>query len=633
MLQSALLQQLDDLIQTFHNQIDTACKGTNCGKLNRLINTYKNKYGNDTYTSKFTFIINDYIHVLLEHNNDDDFEYICSQFGYCDISKCAAAHRIYCKKTKNPSMATNINIAMQQIMDKIHCYYSHTFDIGYRLNASERQSISCSDTEQKSNNELYYNYKLLKIKQLINKKQNFYFSQMKHRHQTKLNQLGNKQPDEIDENMYSFGYKFRYGYSGEHRHSNPQPIPVQPKYSSLKEELTTNAISIMAMDQFNHEYVKAKIHYDSEYCKKTFVPYCDDANMEWTFLIDYVLSLMIYCNYTELQYHFTKTYRDNCGEDHNSFYHLATNLKISIHQFGKPTVDSYVKIFFHGISEQVKFPYYGNVSIFNPLSTTSSFSVATSFTNNNNGMIVEFTDNKGYSTSFSVSWLSDYPNENEYIFIQNGYGLWMRNIFIVKFGYQFNTIIKSVNIIQAIISNQEFDKDVDSMIKDLVIDIMQNNEQTTIYRKYAAGMIKSYFEGRKGIHINYTGWKQETCLFDAFCLSDYEWIRMMDIISLCPNLNRLNVINVNLCSKTLNNIFSILKQNILTLKKINILGNATNSDIRTSVEAFKNRVERCQNVHYRINVDCYKASCDIYINYKKKAMELPEEPESDDSSD
>ena len=35
-----------------------------------------------------------------------------------------------------------MNIAVNiQILDKIHCHYSHCFDIGYKLNKKERQEI------------------------------------------------------------------------------------------------------------------------------------------------------------------------------------------------------------------------------------------------------------------------------------------------------------------------------------------------------------------------------------------------------------------------------------------------------------------------------------------------------------
>ena len=45
--------------------------------------------------------------------------------------------------------------------------------------------------------------------------------------------------------------------------------------------------------------------------------------------IEYLLALMIYSNYAQLQSKFTKTYLQNQGQNHAKFYHWVV-LKISL---------------------------------------------------------------------------------------------------------------------------------------------------------------------------------------------------------------------------------------------------------------------------------------------------------------
>eukprot|EP01084_Bolivina_argentea_P152494 266008_1 len=115
------------------------------------------------------------------------------------------------------------------------------------------------------------------------------------RYQQLSSQL-NEQTDEkmIDQKKYNFGTSFEYGYNGEicgH-------ISVSPKYSSLKEELTNNHIVRLNIVQFNMQYAKAQIVFNSYYRKRLYFKMC----------IENIVSLMFYCNYDQLQFQFSRTY-------------------------------------------------------------------------------------------------------------------------------------------------------------------------------------------------------------------------------------------------------------------------------------------------------------------------------------
>ncbi len=65
---------------------------------------------------------------------------------------------------------------------------------------------------------------------------------------------------------------------------------------------------MLSLSQFDVEYAKAVAHFNTAFCKQHFVlRHEDHIYDEWNLYIDHVLSLMVYCNYTNLQYEFSKT--------------------------------------------------------------------------------------------------------------------------------------------------------------------------------------------------------------------------------------------------------------------------------------------------------------------------------------
>ena len=172
--------------------------------------------------------------------------------------------------------------------------------------------------------------------------------------------------------------------------------------------------------------------------------------------LEHILALMMYCNFTELQCHFSKTYRTDNGQKQAQFYHLGKLLKLTVHTFGLCCLGRGFESFCHGIGEKLSFPMIltgQNASdrwpIFMecPLSTSSSVN----FTNNNNGLIVEFVGED--MNSFSVSWLSGYANESEYLFLQMshdspGEGLKITNIYEPGTGMEYKCILRALQIIE-----------------------------------------------------------------------------------------------------------------------------------------------------------------------------------------
>eukprot|EP01084_Bolivina_argentea_P105456 188843_1 len=358
---------------------------------------------------------------LLQFNDHHDFEEIYQYLGVsCDSDKCISFNRNHRDRATTTFVQNYTDTAMQQIIDKVHCHWTHSFDLGYRLNSKHRRLLDVQNgmDERQSNNDnqkYLLNTKIITRSGMLNKQRTFIENNIQiNPHVAKYNQLNVSNAITDEKCFYSFGFEFYYGYSGENKHRNS--IVISPKYAHLKDELTMNNIYLLTMEQFQTEHTKARFHFSTRHRKQ---------HMKDT-LLHHILSLMIYCNYDMLQYELSKTYRENNGADHNNFCYWGKYLKQAVHQFGTTISGGEIEEFYHGIGEQLLFPQYigevDGVRIFCPLSTSSSFEVALNFANHNKGLVVKFgDDHRRYFTPkyFSCAWLSDYSNEAEYLFIQN----------------------------------------------------------------------------------------------------------------------------------------------------------------------------------------------------------------------
>ena len=130
---------------------------------------------------------------------------------------------------------------------------------------------------------------------------------------------------------------------------------------------------------------------------------------------------------------------------------MGMYLKIALRRFGTLTKDGDIKTFYHGLSEKLLFPDYffgvefEGISIKSPISTTSSPEVASNFTAGNNGLILALQSiSFEFNRYFSVSWLSDFPYEKEYLFIQNEGHFQIQNIFDVTTGYEYANVLDCI---------------------------------------------------------------------------------------------------------------------------------------------------------------------------------------------
>ena len=179
----------------------------------------------DNYSN--ILLLNDFNHILYYHcNQHNEIEEICKNIvrkfitnnSECSLMECLCIKRNHRNKTlqnENGLYFVDNNddqikeIVTQQILDKIHCFYQHTFDIGYRLNSNERLKIN-----QVQNEEIAQNKSVLYNQTLFNKHQHHKQIMILNGNKAsshKHNQLYSTNDEStINNKMYSFGFKFKY---------------------------------------------------------------------------------------------------------------------------------------------------------------------------------------------------------------------------------------------------------------------------------------------------------------------------------------------------------------------------------------------------------------------------------------
>eukprot|EP01084_Bolivina_argentea_P074590 135296_1 len=227
--------------------------------------------------SQLTKVFDDYIHLMHHHDDNLEFDLIVQELGLCNLKTCVKFRR----NNRNRMVSNNCNNtnnseihhdAFMDILDSIHCFFQHCYDVGYRLSPTDLKGINATITEQKHTDEEYANSELTNqqiveilkiIKEKKQKNEQFYVSPRC----TKYNQLVTIEEEEAKQgtNMkYDFGILFDYNTDDvdgviESLFEETTRKKIKPKYKSLKQEFLFNPYHTLNMEQFNNEYRKAEI--------------------------------------------------------------------------------------------------------------------------------------------------------------------------------------------------------------------------------------------------------------------------------------------------------------------------------------------------------------------------------------
>lgn len=165
---------------------------------------------------------------------------------------------------------------------------------------------------------------------------------------------------------------------------------IENKYDSFRDELLNNKIKKLSLNQFNTTKQKANIKLNSWNKDKTLRPLKYDGLLKLGkyynipsdsyISLHHIISIMIYCNYTEHSYEFSRTYRKirinesdkELKQRHREFWHWAKYLRECIELFGNMQCRSKDDYYYHGVSTSMIFSST-NIFLYGPVSTTASF--------------------------------------------------------------------------------------------------------------------------------------------------------------------------------------------------------------------------------------------------------------------
>eukprot|EP01084_Bolivina_argentea_P201179 343920_1 len=492
------------LLQMSETQTETETKTNDTCDINNCIKTLSNilkKYNtfisaeqcmgefvsDDTFD--ITSVLNVFYHLLSEHSKQ--FEHIynllvlqCNDGMICEFENCIISQRqhrdrVFIIKNQNKleslyNSKTANEIALQQILDKIHCHFFHTFDIGYKFTQEQKRKILDNIRENESKTQfgelcgqitrdMYDcdtniksdNSKSKFVSKIDNMYENqlllydygyryFYWSYYKDKNDEIDNVIQTKHQDSIT--PVNQGYKLKDWY-------------IVSGYSNIKEELLQNNILRLGNCQFLAEFEKAQIYATSNYIRQL----CSVGKFlsiygikpGSTLTTQHLVALQIYCNYTELSYKFSETYRKFKNESdyslkkrHSNYANMGRLLREFVDCFGTDmrVHNMWTRRVYHGMSIEPQFATV-RARIKGPLSTTTDYAVALNF-GAVNGVILELGFRYDWSFGNENSWniasnkikrvawincvyVSDFSNEQEIFFI-GGYDIFYFNTIILK---------------------------------------------------------------------------------------------------------------------------------------------------------------------------------------------------------
>eukprot|EP01083_Nonionella_stella_P083514 230988_1 len=456
-------------------------------------------------------LLDDFNHLLSCHSHEfEDVYNMLKATVYdgedCNLSQCVMMkrnHRDRSAITKNESILYQLyfdkdNIVAEQLLDRVHCYYFHTFDVGRGLTENDRCHIlghAFDETQNYDGDPLLSAFSdIIASKQ----QQQRVFQRNQHTNHKFVTDIDEKECDE--ENEYFYGYRFFYWSYYKNNNCALDPMCtytiyrtmtmettsglanpdyklcdwfIYKKYCNLKEELLNNDICCVGEQQWDQLLLKASTHINSVVARNIF---CMLNVSERIYALKHMdsmmpnhfIAVMTYCNYNALQLAFAATFRkqnsnetdDELKSRHSRYYHLGRYLRECIECFGlqctiyRGTKGNQLLFLYRGISQSFMFSSM-ETTIQCPFSTTTDVWVAHGFSEN--GMVLELSvplqgykfTNDGDSSpwlayGFDCQWWSDYVNEKEILCIGGALTLQFESIIDVRYCVNYQHYIKAI---------------------------------------------------------------------------------------------------------------------------------------------------------------------------------------------
>eukprot|EP01083_Nonionella_stella_P007022 20318_1 len=448
-------------------------------------------------------LLNDYFHVIVNHKHpyesyDNLYEQITSCIGTsCDIALCKCFERIEtdaikCTDHDTHTYKTDKEGGTLHILDQMHCYFLHSYDVAMALPQKEWTQIqnnTLNESKQQTINDTDRNQEFERMKQLvIHKKktllQTCEFSSIHYgfKHNNKFMTSSISAEVQTANVAHVFGYKFFYWeyyqrndasdlkYNVGHKISD---FYIQPKHKDMKSEVLP-AMNTKQWDYLirkGHSLLKCDVIKKLKANHMVVIDHLDSAiELESVITISHVLAILIYTNRIELQRDLALTYSKKTGDEslecmkqrHANYGHWARYLSETVHVYGNEWMhrNNEDEPLYHGINTLMYFT--DSIIHFNYLiSCSESLVVATSYlATSNDGLILKLTDivddnhNALKIHCFNCSIFSDFCFEDEYLLDASWsgvhVGVQMDTIFHVGFSTIYGSHLDALRVVNDI---------------------------------------------------------------------------------------------------------------------------------------------------------------------------------------
>ena len=236
-----------------------------------------------------------------------------------------------------------------------------------------------------------------------------------------------------------------------------------------------------------------------------------------------LLSLILYCDYSVYCSKFSASFRPLTRTEsmkevkirNSAFFWQSKYFREVVEGFGHYGY-SESGPFYTGLDKVMAIPEF-SLHLAAPTSTSKHLEVSLIFCQKD-GMIIELDNSQDHYQSnilpfFDVSWLSRYPEEDERIFAGAFMPIKVMSVRIIKTRQNFDTIFKSLFLLDAIVSDGEFnhwtktnDREIQLILKLFDLELLKSSNVDI----YVKNLITSYIRRKRKIIINIYGLRNIT---------------------------------------------------------------------------------------------------------------------------
>eukprot|EP01084_Bolivina_argentea_P189769 326278_1 len=375
---------LKDIHQTINDVIDVPLNENQ-----NIKHIYHDDYDNSS-------LLNDFHHLLFNHDNQlEDIYDNLTQFQKCNASNCFIMRRNYRNRERNNgirlrkmyfNLDDKYDLVQQQLLDKIHCYFYHSLDTGYRLSKDELSLLRKNIQTFKDDDSMQVNNAVDKVFQnlalICNQKKN----NLQHFLKTDKNKFVSQFDSPQKRIEYSNGVRYFYwpyyknktalndgatwlGLTLIHNANERYALMdwyIIPIHSNLKDEMLNNKIYTISKIQWDILVGKANVHTRTDHCKQIICRHLFSKQYygiakETSISNSHLIAMMAYCNQDVLQSKFSATYRripenesdKSLNKRHSNFAHFGKLLRENVECFGvNDSGSNCIQMrFFHGINK------------------------------------------------------------------------------------------------------------------------------------------------------------------------------------------------------------------------------------------------------------------------------------------